>query len=234
MKDWELHEGDCLEWIRGLDPAGMVLVTDPPYGISLDSGREGKFNGRTIDGDGSPALRDAVLEWAEAHSVPAIVLGSWRVPRPKGTRAVLTWEKGEHVGMGGLRLPWKPNTEEVYILGHGFTGPRRGSVLKHLAVAGTEQYNRTRHHPTEKPVSLMVDLIDSTPPGCTILDPFAGSGSTGVAALKTGRRFRGCEIDPKYARIARRRLKEAEHTLFPSRPALLPGQGTLFAEEVGT
>ena len=52
------------------------------------------------------------------------MFGRWSEPRPVRTRMVLTWEKGEHVGMGDLSLPWKPNTEEVYVLGSGFTGTR--------------------------------------------------------------------------------------------------------------
>lgn len=122
---------------------------------------------------------------------------------------VLTWEKGEHVGMGDLSLPWKPNTEEIYVLGSGFVGKRTGSVLKSLAIAGTVGQGAlgTRHHPTEKPEALMAALITKCPPG-TIADPFAGSGSTLVAAKSLGRRAIGVELEERYCEIAAKRLSQ--------------------------
>ena len=60
----------------------------------------------------------------------------------------------------------------------------------------------------------MTEVVGWTPRGCLVLDPFCGSGTTGVACIKTGRRFIGIEIDPVYADIARRRIREAEPVLF--------------------
>ena len=66
-------------------------------------------------------------------------------------------------------------------------------------------------HPTEKPVELMKWLIETyTREGDTILDPFMGSGTTGVACVQTGRNFIGIEIDPTYFAIAEKRIKEAQ------------------------
>lgn len=188
---------------RGAD----VLVTDPPYGMNLRSNRGGAFGVSRIESDGDTAARDDVLAvWGEK---PALVCGRWSVERPAGTRMVLVWEKGEHVGMGDLSLPWKPNTEEVYVLGTGFTGHRGSSVLRHLAIAGTvgQAGTGTRHHPTEKPVGLMVDLITKCPPG-SIADPFMGSGTTLVAAKLLGRRAVGVEVNEAYCEVAARRLSQ--------------------------
>lgn len=78
-----------------------------------------------------------------------------------------------------------------------------------LPAAGRDE-KRHGKHPTQKPVALIERCLRAgTLPGNLVLDPFAGSGSTGVAALRLGRRFIGCEIDPEYARIAARRLREA-------------------------
>jgi DNA modification methylase len=78
---------------------------------------------------------------------------------------------------------------------------------------------RNRLHPNEKPVSLIKRFIEAhTTEGMTILDPFCGSGATGAACIQTGRNFIGCEIDPGYADIARRRCREAEESV-----ALLTG-----------
>ena len=66
-------------------------------------------------------------------------------------------------------------------------------------------------HPTQKPLKLIERCLEaSTQPGDVVLDPFAGSGSTGVAALGLGRRFLGAEVDREYAQLAVRRLREAD------------------------
>jgi DNA modification methylase len=197
-----LH-ADCREVTRWLD--ADVLVTDPPYGMGLSSGMGGTFGDCTIEGDADTTTRDRALAlWGDA---PALVFGRWSVPRPLGTRMVLTWEKGNHVGMGDLALPWKPNTEEIYVLGSGFHGHRGSSVLHHLAIAGTVGRTETgnRFHPTEKPVDLMRNLILKCPLG-VIADPFMGSGTTLRAAKDCGRRAIGVEINERYCEVAARRL----------------------------
>lgn len=201
-----LYHGDCLtehrEWMDA-----DVLVSDVPYGMALRSGRGGAFDDCEIAGDGDTSVRDDALKaWGPR---PALVFGRWSVARPPGTRAVLTWEKGEHVGMGDLSIPWKPNTEEIYVLGSGFTGRRTGSVIKSLAIAGTvgQAGKGTRHHPTQKPVSLMESLITKCPPGI-IADPFAGSGSTLIAARNLGRKAIGVELDERYCEVIAKRLAQ--------------------------
>lgn len=144
-----IYHGDCRE-VDAWDIAGGVMVTDPPYGMAFRSGRGGAFASSEITGDADPRLRDEILgRWAPR---PALIFGRWSVTRPVGVRMVLTWEKGEHVGMGDLALPWKPNTEEVYVLGSGFVGRRGGSVLRYLAIAGTvgRADEGTRNHPTTR------------------------------------------------------------------------------------
>jgi len=202
-----LYHGDCLEhpeWWTGAD----VLVTDPPYGMNLHSQMGGRFGDLHIEGDESVDTRDRALELY--GDGPALVFGRWSEPRPADTKMILTWEKGEHVGMGDLTLPWKPNTEEIYVLGSGFSGRRTGSVIKSLAIAGTviRVATVTRHHPTEKPVGLMEALIEKCKPEWTIADPFAGSGSTLVAAKRLGRRAVGVELEERYCEVAARRLSQ--------------------------
>lgn len=201
-----LYHGDCLE-LANLWTGADVLVTDPPYGMALRSGWAGHFGDLTIAGDDTLAVRDGALAIWGAR--PALVFGRWSEPRPAGTRMVLTWEKGEHVGMGDLSLPWKPNTEEVYVLGTGFSGPRTGSVIKSLAIAGTvgQGAKGTRRHPTEKPQPLMEALVAKCPPG-VVADPFSGSGSTLAAAKALGRRAIGVELVERYCETAARRLAQ--------------------------
>ena len=200
-----LFHGDCLEVDEWL--AADVLVTDPPYGMSLRSGREGHHGDLAIAHDEDTSVRDAALSaWGDG---PALVFTRDDLPT-QGPRMRLTWDKGEHVGMGDLRLPWKPNTERVDVLGEWPDREvrRDSSVLRHLAVAGTAHgANRGRRHPTEKPASLLADLIAKCPPG-VIADPFAGSGSTLVAARNLGRRAIGVELEERYCEIIARRLSQ--------------------------
>jgi hypothetical protein len=162
-----------------------VLITDPPYGIAYRSNWSGlaSWQGASIEGDGDTAARDAVLSaWGDR---PALVFGSWRQPRPAGTRAVLIYDKGGATGMGDLSLPWKPSHEEVYVLGRRWSGTRDcGSVIQGRVQAMS---SNGRHHPTEKDWRTLAGLIAKCRPG-VIADPFAGSGSTLVAAKHEGRR----------------------------------------------
>ena len=203
-----LWHGDCLEhpeWWTGAD----VLVTDPPYGYNatLSHGVGGKYGlspwvGQPIANDDSLDARSAMLAaWGQR---PALVFGSWKMPKPEGTHTVLTWDKGDAAGMGDLSVPWKPNTEEIYVIGKGFQGTRDSSILRAQVVTWA---SKGREHPNMKPVALMQALIAKCPPG-TIADPFAGSGSTGVAAKALGRKAILVELEERYCEIAARRLSQ--------------------------
>lgn len=202
-----LYHGDCLErpeWWTGAD----VLVTDPPYGMAYQGfgGRKGeprRTEGRiSIAGDDTTGVRDAALHaWGNR---PALIFGTWRAERPRDARTLLIWDKGL-VGMGALDLPWGPSHEEIYVLGTGFVGKRGKSVL-HIQGLSSNDPERFGH-PTPKPVPLMETLIAHCPPGC-IADPFAGSGSTLVAAKLLGRKAVGVELEEKYCEIAARRLSQ--------------------------
>jgi DNA modification methylase len=199
-----IYHGDCRNVLQEL--TADVLVTDPPYGINHSSKQEqgeGKWCGRPIVGDASTESRDWVIDWWGSR--PAVVFGSWKRARPSGLRAVLVWDKGLAAGMGDLSVPWKPNWEEVYILGDGFSGRRDSGVISgYTAVTWS---TRGRLHPNEKPVGLMRDLILKCPPG-VILDPFAGSGTTLRAAKDVGRRAIGVEVDEHWCEVAARRLSQ--------------------------
>jgi DNA modification methylase len=200
-----LFHGDCREVDAWL--AADVLVTDPPYGLAYESNRNrDKRNqklGRPIAGDQDVSLRDAVLgRWGDR---PALVFGRWDCPRPVRTRARLIWDKGNAPGMGDLSLPWGRSDEEIYVLGAGFVGKRSGSVLRAQMLMSGDR-NRP-DHPTPKPVGLMEGLLTKCPSGA-VADPFAGSGSTLVAAKLQGRRAIGVEVKERYCEMAARRLAQ--------------------------
>lgn len=187
-----IYHGDC----RDITPQADVMVTDPPYGMGYQSGWKDSSN---VSGDDDTTIRDEVLSrWQDR---PALVFGRWSCPRPLKVKIVLYWDKGDWPGMGDLTLPWGPSTEEIYVLGAGFVGKRRGQILS------VPRRITSGHHPTEKPVELMKELLWSCPEG-VILDPFMGSGSTLVAAKELGRRAIGIEIEKKYCEIAVVRLAQ--------------------------
>jgi DNA modification methylase len=196
-----IYHGDCRTVTTWLDAA--VMVTDPPYGIAYSSGMGGKFKDAKIEGDGSVALRDAVLAlWGDR---PALLFGTWKVARPANVRHIVLWEKGDHVGMGNLELPWRPNVEEIYVIGQGFAGHRGSSVLRYNAPSPNFTPPELRFHPTEKPLPLMHALLAKCPPG-VVADPFMGAGSTLIAAKDLGRKAIGIEIEERYCEIAAERL----------------------------
>lgn len=203
-----LWHADILDMLDRLDPDDFsVLVSDVPYGIGYRSNAmRGPTLARSIAGDEDTALRDTVLEWWGDR--PALIFGTWRIPRPVGTRQVLIWDTKGALGMGAMDLPWKPAHQEIYVLGKGFRGRRDSDVLVCPPVQAMAQNGRV--HPHEKPVSLMRMLLDKCPPGA-VLDPFAGSGATLRAAADLGRPATGVEVDGRYLPVAADRL--AQQTL---------------------
>jgi len=196
-----LYFGDCREITEWL--AADVLVFDPPYGISYDSGARRDTLAASIEGDEDTTVRDTALAmWGDR---PALVFGTWRIPRPAGTRARLVWDTKGANGMGDLSIPWKPSDQEIYVLGHGFTGRRTNNVLTFAPVQSMARNGRL--HPHQKPLPLMAELIGKCPPG-VVADPTAGVGSTLMAARNLGRPSIGVEIDEAYCEVIAKRLDQ--------------------------
>jgi hypothetical protein len=205
-----LYHGDCLEitdWLQA-----DVLVTDPPYGRGW---RQGVLRGHHtynlvgIANDESTATRDAALAlWGEA---PAVVFGDLMLAPPQGTKQVLIYRKPINAGLRGAMAGFRRDAEAVYLIGIGFPSGIGGttSVLTTGASkvgSGNGLGGRTGH-PNEKPLDVLESLIDRTPPG-VISDPFAGSGSTLLAARNAGRLSIGVEIDERYCETAANRLAQ--------------------------
>lgn len=201
----ELWLGDCREVLPLIAARVDCVLTDPPFGIAYCSGhRTGRlWSEDGIRGDADVSVRDGAL--ALVPGVPALVFGSRKAALPPGHRMTLVWDKGGALGMGALDLPWKPDHEEVYVIGRGFSGPRdEGSVLRCPPVQSMARNGRL--HPNEKPVPLLRRLLAKMP-GRTVCDPFMGSAATGEASLREGRAFIGVEADERYFEVACRRLE---------------------------
>jgi DNA modification methylase len=220
--DATLYLGDCRDVLPSL--TGMdAVVTDPPYGIAYESNYVGKtttasWMNTQIVNDGDTSVRDFFLDdrwdaWA--------CFGSIKIPPPpnaRNHRATLVWDKGPASGMGDLSFPWKPSFELIFVGGVGWAGSRDEGVIKNCWMVTRASMGRV--HPNEKPVELLRHICGKAP-GQSILDPFMGSGTTGVACAKLGRRFTGIEIHEPYFDIACRRIEEAQRhkDLFVHTPA---------------
>ena len=209
-----LYHGDCLtehrEWLDA-----DVLVTDPPYGTQPDSTKIGYgrrvqadgFRGRVIANDSEDDVRDAALEaWGDR---PTLAFGSPRFPDPPGGwDHRLVWDKREPGLNGG---PWRYTHESIFVRGEGWirTSASTFSILSFPSGNGSPE---KRDHVHAKPVRLMEELIAAAPPG-VIADPFAGGGSTLVAARNLGRKAIGVELEERYCEIIAKRLQQGAFDL---------------------
>ncbi len=208
-----LYHGDC----REIDlPAVELVLTDPPYGVSYVSNSGVGQGTRPITNDGArlalrlqrsllPKLDATHVLWFtrwDAWPDVWVDLGQWF-----RMRGLLVWDKG-NPGMGDLKH-WGPSYELIASAGEGKTvGGRDQSVLRFNTVPSAN-----RHHPTEKPIDLLSYLISKMAP-TTVLDPFAGSGATLLAAKRLGVKATGVELDERYCEIAAERLSRSNDTLF--------------------
>ncbi len=205
-----LYHGDCREVTAWLE--ADVLVTDPPYGIGYDRSRRTwampADRAKGIGGDKDTGVRDWALKAWGAR--PAALFGDLKLAPPAGTRKVCIYRKppdsGTHGALGGFRH----DVEAVYLIGKWAAGVGgRSSVIESGArMIGGEHGMTARYgHPHAKPVDVMEELIAACPPG-TVADPFAGAGSTLVAARNLGRRAVGVELEERYCERAARRLSQ--------------------------
>jgi len=200
----QLHLGNCLDILPTIRERVRAVVTDPPYGINHRRGacsNRGKgitkgtsgIQGDNVPFDPSPWLSfPTVILWGANWYSDKLPAGRW-----------LLWDKKEHGGSGDFsefEVAWCNTGRAMRLFRHMWLGVQRAS-----------ETGQPRYHPTQKPVALMVWCMDvaKIPVGATVLDPFMGSGTTGIACVQTGRNFIGIEIDPGHFAIAERRIAEA-------------------------
>lgn len=209
--DATLYLGDALQVSPTLGSVDS-LVSDPPFGMAFQSNRRIESHSK-INGDDNTEL----LEWATQFPVQhsRYVFCRWdNLANVEKPRSAITWVKNNW-SMGDLQHEHAHQTEMILFYpgsDHWFPAGRPQDV-----VAAPRTGNE--FHPAEKPVSLMRAVVSWT--SGTILDPFMGSGTTGVACAKLGRKFIGIEIDEGYFDIACRRIEDAykQPDLFIEPPA---------------
>lgn len=199
-----LYLGDALELEEWR--SGDLLLTDPPYGIGWSQPQTDRSRAHAgIRNDETTAARDAVLElWGQR---PALCFGSPLLPPPAGTRQVLIWQKRNDRGLFGSVAGYRRDLEAIYLLGdYPKAAPLHSSLVK--APGNANDDTEKNCHPHVKPVALLVQLISTLGVQGTVVDPFAGSASTLLAASALGRRSIGVEIEERWAEIAANRLSQ--------------------------
>lgn len=223
-----LYLGDCREILPMLSNVDAV-VTDPPYG---DAATHNSHLSKITLRDGTPARQ--ALGFAGISCEEMVTMArAWTECAARWVVFTCEWKYAHALDADGtlVRLGiWrKPDGAPQ------FTGDRPGTGWEAVAIChrkGKKRWNgggkhafwdwpkgqNDSGHPTGKPIGLLSDFVnDFTEDGETVLDPFMGSGTTGVACMNLGRKFIGIEIEPKYFDIACRRIEDAQRQerMFP-------------------
>ena len=209
----QLYCGDCLEILPMLEPESVdAVITDPPYGIGYNRNtkHKGQVKRPTVIGDDEPFDPAPLLRFAKLILWGANCYAS-RLPDSK---TWLCWKKtltnGDKGQAADFELAWARGIGRSRFFQHLWAGCYRASEAGQF------------YHPTQKPIALMhwcLDLLKVSK-GATVLDPYMGSGTTGVACVQTGRSFIGIEIDPGYYAIAERRIAKAQAEMVQQEMAL--------------
>ena len=207
-----LYLGDCIDILPILDKVDAV-ITDPPYGINENhkkvTSRQRKNGGNSksradqrdygeFTWDSAPPDK-ALIDTIRSLATWSALFGGNYFELPP-TSCWLVWDKlnGDN-DFADCELAWTNWPKAVRRLQWRWHGMIR-------------QGNEERYHPTQKPLEVMKWVIELCPKSETILDPFMGSGTTGVAAVQMGRKFIGIEREPKYFEIACKRIEDAQRT----------------------
>ena len=207
--DATLYLGDCKDILPDLEKVDAV-VTDPPYGI--DFGNNGNFKATH-----GWSKRRECLKWdiekpskkifdliLKVSRVQIIWGGNYFTDYLPPTMRWLIWDKGQRdFSLADFEMAWTSQNKASRIFNY----------------ARSKAIQDAKKHPTQKPIALMEWCLGFLPESKTILDPFMGSGTTGVACMNLDRHFIGIEKDPEYFEIACKRISDAE------------SQGNLFGRE---
>ncbi len=193
--DATLYLGDCRDVLPTLGRVDAV-VTDPPYGIGANRATARPSNYQRAAGMLPREWDDETVDLSLALRLADILCvwgGNYYTLPP--SRGWLTWFKPDAPqSMASLEFAWTNQDQNARQISHSIRATNAERV----------------GHPTQKPIVVMAWTLERLPYAETILDPFMGVATTGVAALRLGRRFVGVEIEPRYFDIACRRI-EAEH-----------------------
>lgn len=196
--DATLYNADCIDILPTLGKVD-ACITDPPYGINKDGqkrttgGHGGRKEYEFLGWDGERPADEVFAAILNAAGTHVIWGGNYFADLLPPTMRWLVWDKGQRINQSDGELAWTSIQGALRIC-----TMNRVEIMMDGAV-----------HPTQKPVRLMTWTIEQAGNPQTILDPFMGSGTTGVAAIQLGRKFIGIEREPKYFDIACQRIEQA-------------------------
>lgn len=201
----ELYCGDCAVILPQLDNVDLIL-TDPPYGINEAAGKNKSRTKAAAAKDYGNDTWDSkppsrwLFDLMREKSKNQIIFGGNYFELPP-TKCFLVWDKDNTGDFADCELAWTNLNKAVRIKKWRWNGMLQENMKK----------KELREHPTQKPSAIMEWAISLAPTEtCSILDPFMGSGTTGVACHKMGKRFIGIERERKYFDIACRRIEDAQ------------------------
>lgn len=203
----ELYLGDCMDILPTLQRVDAV-VTDPPYGIGENAHRVSSRSKRAattdygaFDWDNEPASKEQIEACITAGKYAIIFGGNYFHLPP--SRCWLVWDKENGASnFADCELAWTNLNKSVRMIKWQWQGfIRKGEMSRNTC--------HKRVHPTQKPVGVMKWCLSHIPDAKTILDPFMGSGTTGVAAVENGLSFIGIEKEQRYFDAACKRIEEA-------------------------
>jgi len=217
IEDATLYHGDCMEVMAEMEEGGVYIITDPSYGINI--GKSSKIGGaKPIKGSRTIIYPKEYgkHEWdkegltLEQFKMIKRVSDTWTIWGGNHLCEILGKSPGMLAWDKKCRNGWNDTFSDFEL---AFTSAiKRAKCFRHLwvgALRGSERGKNVRKHPTQKPIVLMEWCIGFMPKAQTILDPFMGSGTTGVACVNLGRKFIGVEKEFKYFKIACERIEEA-------------------------
>jgi site-specific DNA-methyltransferase (adenine-specific) len=186
-----LYLGDCMDILPTLDQVDAV-ITDPPYGIGANKQTLGKGKKQFDRGEDWDDVLPNVYVWLHLAPLCCFWGGNYFSDQLKPTNDWLIWHKmNDGRSFSECEMAWTNFGKQVRHLSHHWSGEEK-------------------MHPTMKPLPVMAWTIEQAGNPQTILDPFMGSGTTGVAAVQMGRKFIGIEREPKYFEIACKRIEDAQ------------------------
>ena len=201
--DATLYLGDCAEILPTLDKMDAV-VTDPPYGIGESAGKNKSRGNLAVakdygndDWDISPISNELMKVVVDAGRHAIVFGGNYYAMPP--SKCWLIWDKENTGDFADAELAWTNLNKAVRLKRYMWNGMLRANK------------EPRGDHPTQKPVGIMEWCISHLPDGTeTVLDPFMGSGTTGVACMNLQRKFIGIEREQKYFDIACKRIEQAQ------------------------
>jgi len=220
--DATLYLGDCLKILSAVRTANAVVVTDPPFNIGFSYD---EYHDALTDQAYQELLRcsvtppSVVIHYPEDMFVVSLAIGelpekcaAWVYnANTKRQWRLVAWF-GCEPDFSRVKQPYK-NLNDKRIRALIAKGSEGANLYDWWQVSQVKNVSAEKtKHPCQMPQQVLDNIVGVTP-GATIIDPFMGSGTTGVAVVKTGRRFIGIEIDPGYFDIACQRIAKTPVTL---------------------